>query len=299
MLDFRVTGSVDGTRTGRANRCYLRYAPLPFLLALFSCAACSREPVESIESTNGGVTWFAKMRTDGAPETGQSGWSTWLTEEWRQDDGARPRFLVVNYECPKGECQIDQEKVVDNCTDLFAADLDKMSTPTHETEAAYAKWHVKCYAARAVSRAMAPQQSFVENFNMDEAGFRSLPPELGFLMSRASDMEAREQVQVQGGTLGDYIHATLPNASVSSSTEQNQNQVVVRFVDHGVHWIQEWNLLAKGDFNEDQLADLLISARVHDDEGAVDGYSLYIVTREQENSPLVLAREVDMMPGWN
>lgn len=201
-------------------------------------------------------------------------WARWMAQPW--ESGGDPRTFTV-YDGER------REVPVGSCEELFQADERGWAADSLQGRILRA-WASTCYGARAIAAAMPAAQSHVEGLVLDEVTVRSLPPAMGFVISRDDERKVA-QLEAEGGTLGDYIGGAG----------------VVLGEDGGATISDEWGghqslkVRANGDFNRDGVADLLVSTSSWVEGGSYWSQQLWIITRDEPGAPLRMLEEIRVM----
>lgn len=174
-------------------------------------------------------------------------------------------------------------------------EVEPKQPPTMEERVPYSALRSRCYSGRLINRGAAAAESFMSDFEMAEADFSQLPPELATVMSPGEQMEKVGEIMREGGRLGDVVDFTMAAPSFDYSRVHDLKRVSIT---DGDGWVQDWTWLARGDFNRDGIEDILVSSRLYMPGGSfVDDHRLFVLTRTADDSPVELLQEIPLYPG--
>jgi len=169
---------------------------------------------------------------------------------------------------------------------LFSADRCNQVLPTItqlETEKPYEfppfiYLTAMCAAAESISKARLAQYSFLSRFKLD-AGFPLHAPKNLALVISVSEWKRISQ--------NTKIVSWADVETVKFVSKEGEYQAKYELV--GAY--QNVSLIARGDFNRDNIEDILLYAKGKVVGGSYVAYRLFWVTKTDENSPLTLIRE--------
>lgn len=245
------------------------------LLTLAMFTACSQDQEQHPEATNVPVT------TQPIPVSLQSGYTlpalleqsvqilqpdtlaTLLTQKWYAE------FAVFD------AAQPDQSFSLSTCHDYLLQQARQLNTRQENENTAFMEITVMCAATDKILHAQPAKVSFVKDIPFDEHLPNKVPAVLAMILSASerdrilSDNRIQTWSQVMPLTgyerLGAY-HATY-------KTEGG---------------IQELELVARGDFNQDSFEDLMITSRDYVTEGSYSAIRLFMLTRKTHDGPIQL-----------
>ncbi|SKA27913.1 hypothetical protein [Novilysobacter spongiicola] len=241
------------------------------ILALLLVAASGCSTMGRVESP---VTWSDSYGMDSVPAPDAEDWTRWMAQPWQVD--GEPRVSIV--------LDDDGNEVeVRSCEELFRAD-ERGWTGSYLDGRIQRAWASTCYGARAIAGAVPAARSHLEGFVLDESSVRALPVLLGTIISGDNERTVR-QLHAAVGTLGDYIGEA----------------VVVTRPDGGATIENDWGgrqgltIKARGDFNHDGVADLLLSTSSWIPGASHWSHGLWIITRDAPGAPLRVVEEIPVM----
>lgn len=204
-------------------------------------------------------------------------------EEWR-DALSEPWTLggeSITFSVGSG----NDRRSVGSCGELFAATNLNPRTTGGPDRAIVKAWLANCRAIQILVGGISPATSFIEDFGLDEASVKALPVGTAFVVSR-DDKAKVEAIKSKGGTLGDM----LGGATITPVANSEGNAVQIR--DSKTGKARFLSLLAEGDFDHDGFDDVLLYAGGSMIGGTFSASNLYIVSRVQNNGPLVLRSQL-------
>lgn len=248
---------------------------------VFAATACAQNGIP--------VTWSPALGVNQVHPESLNDVAALLTKKWTialKDQTITERIKVHG--------SGSESMMVDSCKKVFMADKKGLgSARSYRQTKVYRSWAAPCYALRALGRATPAQRSFVKGFVLDAEQVKALPVAMAPAIS-SSDRRKMAKIRDAGGTLGDYI------GDKSVEVEANKQggafgTVTVRGSDGG----QSIQLLAKGDFNHDDIEDLLLSTYVWVTGGSPGGsyaaHGLFVVSRMGKGGPLKVVKEIPVM----
>ena len=139
---------------------------------------------------------------------------------------------------------------------------------------------VMCMAAESIANARPAQYSFLSDFKLDADFPLHAPKNLAFFTSSS---EWRDVAQDK--TIVSWNQAK----AVELVSMENEYKAKYRIMTGSSY--QELSLIARGDFNHDNIEDILLYVQGNVVGGSYVSYRLFWLTKTDENSPLTLIRE--------
>ncbi len=137
---------------------------------------------------------------------------------------------------------------------------------------------VMCAAAESIVKARPAQYSFLSSFKLD-AGFPLHAPKNMALVISVSEWKRISQ--------NTKIVSWADVETVKFVSKKDKYQAKYDLIDA----YQNVSLIARGDFNHDNIEDILLYVKAHVVGGSYVSYRLFWLTKTDENSPLTLIRE--------
>ena len=255
---------------------------MPSPLIRIACLAllavlCTARPAEAAATHGGdGIEWYGDMHLGDARPAALADWKNLQDRAWQQD--GRPVSFAVS--APSGHAGI-----VDHCGKLAAAARDGLR-PQAQDAAIYNAWGLKCAAVRLLSAVTAPKHDYLGHFALDNARVRALPSGLAFSISRD---DARKLAAIAGrkGTLGDY----LAGATIEVAGAGHGGHAVIVDAQDGT---QRLAVLARGDFDRDGIADVLVATSSEVAGGDYRASCLYVISRLSAGGALQIRRKISI-----
>ncbi len=135
-----------------------------------------------------------------------------------------------------------------------------------------------CAAAESIAKARPAQYSFLSSFKLDADFPLHAPKNLALVIS---DSEWKRVLQNK------KIVSWADVETVKFVSKKDEYQA--KYDLSGAY--QNVSLIARGDFNHDNIEDILLYAKAHVVGGSYVSYRLFWLTKTDENSPLTLIRE--------
>jgi hypothetical protein len=135
-----------------------------------------------------------------------------------------------------------------------------------------------CVAAESIAKARPAQYSFLSSFKLDADFPLHAPKNLALVISVSEWERISQNTKI-------VSWADVETVKLVSKKDGYQ----AKYDLTGAY--QEVSLIARGDFNHDNIEDILLYAKAHVVGGSYVSYRLFWLTKTDENSPLTLIRE--------
>ncbi|MCF6338767.1 MAG: hypothetical protein L3J84_12600 [Gammaproteobacteria bacterium] len=135
-----------------------------------------------------------------------------------------------------------------------------------------------CAAAESIIKARPAQYSFLSNFKLDADFSRHAPKNLALVISVSEWKRILQNTKI-------VSWADVETVKFVSKKDEHQ----AKYDLTGAY--QEVSLIARGDFNYDNIEDILLYVKAHVVDGSYVSYRLFWLTKTDENSSLTLIRE--------
>ena len=165
----------------------------------------------------------------------------------------------------------------DRCSQILPA-ITKLETYRPSEFTPFSKQAVMCVAAESIAKARPAQYSFLSSFKLDADFPLHAPKNLALVIS---DSEWKRVLQNK------KIVSWADVETVKFVSKKDEYQA--KYDLSGAY--QNVSLIARGDFNHDNVEDILLYAKAHVVGGSYVSYRLFWLTKTDENSPLALIRE--------
>jgi len=169
----------------------------------------------------------------------------------------------------------------DHCSQILP-DITQLSTYEEEYRVRFfSRQAAICIAAESIAKARPAQYSFLSDFKLDADFPVHAPKNLASIMP--SDFARSERQRI------------LQNKAIVSWADVRTVKLVSKEGEHPAAYammggFQELSLIARGDFNHDNIEDILLYTKDYFVAG-YNAYRLFWLTKTDENSPLTLFRE--------
>ncbi len=179
-------------------------------------------------------------------------------------------FKLINF-------QTQEVFSADRCSQILP-DIRQIGTDLPYESRPYLYQTAMCVAAESIAKARPAQYSALSDFKLD-ADFPHQAPKNMALMISLSETERVLQ--------DDAIVSWAQAEAVKFVSKEGEYQA--KYAMEGAS--QEISLIARGDFNHDNIEDLLLYAQAHVVGGTYTAFRLFWVTKIDVNNPITLVRE--------
>ncbi len=175
--------------------------------------------------------------------------------------------------------QTQQVITADRCNQILP-DIAQLQTIRGGDVSPYAEMSAMCVATESIANARPAQYSALSGFKLDANFPRQAPKNLAFITSSS---EWQDIVQNK------KIVSWAQVQAVKFESKKGEYQAKYTLVNGSGY--QEVLLIARGDFNQDGIEDLLLFAKGRVVGGTYGSFRLFWITKIKANSPLTLIRE--------
>lgn len=168
--------------------------------------------------------------------------------------------------------------LVNNCQKLFAADKIRQEPVNPSEFGPYREVAFQCYLVRSITKAKGANKSYLTLFKLYSESAPALPVAMAFVPSQVEYHKLLDDKNINN--LGDF--------GIQSSQQMDSNVITITTREGN----QRLTLYAKGDFNDDGLEDVLIGSRNSIPEATYAANSLFVISRQASNGPLVLVKKI-------
>jgi len=168
---------------------------------------------------------------------------------------------------------------IKSCTEYFKL-VDKALTTVRENESsAFAEFVLMCQAAKVIIEAKPSKHSFLDDLKFDKKLPNKLPKQIAMVISTTESKRLNENSKL---------------VSWGDVNKINKVDVInnVKAIYHHQGSTQEIELMAKGDFNNDGIEDMLVSSRDSVVGGSYNALRVYQVTKLNHQAGLEVINEI-------
>ncbi|MEI8633548.1 hypothetical protein P4S72_18710 [Vibrio sp. PP-XX7] len=197
-----------------------------------------------------------------------------FTAVWSDDMTFMVEPTTINTERKQKEFKIN------SCKSMLFAYQEKYELTYMPSYGIYHAVYSECKAISLIINKMAqPVYSYIKGFQLNQNTIKNLPKDMALVTStsRYNDVHADPTIT----TLEDVNHIVKV---------MQQNEFSATAEDDG-GGIQDITILARGDFNNDQIEDLLFSVSNSVVGGSYTSYYLYVLTKTKKDGDWVVLAE--------
>ncbi len=169
-------------------------------------------------------------------------------------------------------------KTVNNCQDYFDATKRGMQPVREYERSAYYEFSIMCIAAKNMAKASPAVSTFLNNFVLDEKSPEILPKQFAMVISEKENEEMLKNSQLETWADVNKISDVKKNSSSSATFKIQGAQ-------------QRLDFVAKADFNDDKVEDLLITLKDTVIDGSYSAIRMFLITKYSSEGDFVLLKE--------
>jgi len=167
---------------------------------------------------------------------------------------------------------------VNTCNLFFEAQTKDMRLERPSDYAIYKGTGIACCAIKVISMGKPSKQSYVRDFQLDGQAPSFLPPQLGFFTS-----VSREEAVLNDPNIKSWADVD----EIKGVKQVSKNSAEYSLDDDGT---LKCEIVALGDFNNDQMEDVLLKTKGWVEGGSYISIQLFILTRKGAGEKLTLLK---------